>query len=95
MADEKPPPDPEYVAAWEAPAPSINKIYAYFDGHTVRVVFAEQGAPELPSFVRSAVSMNPQTAIELWKLLRGFLAPVEEAIEKAKQAKQAAEKKDG
>lgn len=94
MADEKPTsgPDPEAVAAWEVPAPTANKVYLYFDGNTVRIVFAEQGAPDLPSFVRTAVAVNVQTAIEFAKLLRNFLGPAEDALEKAKQA--AAERQD-
>jgi hypothetical protein len=85
MADEKPAPDPEAVAAWQVPAPLSNKVYIYFDGHTVRIVFAEQGGPDLPAAVRSAVALVPQTAIEFSKLLRGMLAPVEEALTKAQE----------
>jgi hypothetical protein len=82
------------VRAWEPPAPAVNKVYLYFNGHIVRLVFAEQGAPELPAFVRSAVAMNPGDALQMAKTIADFLKPWEAAQIKAQQAA-GVEKKDG
>ena len=97
MADEKPStgPDAEAIAVWQVPSPTANKFYLYSDGHTIRLVFAEQGGPELPAVMRTAVAINPQSALALSSLLRNFLAPIEQ--QSAEQAKQttSAEKTDG
>jgi hypothetical protein len=92
--DEKAPiRDPEGFAAHQAPAILVNRAYIYFDGIAVRIVFADQGAPDWSATVRTSILMYPPTAIEFAKVLRNTLAGVEGAIEQAKVA--AAEKKDG
>ena len=93
MPDDKPPIDPEAVAAWQVPAPMSNKVYVNFDGYAVRLVFAEQGSPDLPPAVRSAVTMAPGMGVELARILHQMLAQVEEAMAKAQQS--AAASNDG
>jgi hypothetical protein len=77
MAD-KPPVNPELVMAWQAPGIMVNKVYMYFNGHSVRISFAEQGSPELPAVSRAAVVMAPGDAVEFSKALRTMLTGFEE-----------------
>jgi hypothetical protein len=96
--EEKPVRDPEGLAAHQAAAVWANRIYIYSDGAMVRLVFADQGAPDWPPTVRSAVAMHPQSAIEFAKALRNILTPIEEALQRAQQAAAVpptTEKKDG
>jgi hypothetical protein len=94
MTDDKPARDPEGLAAHQLPAVFVNRAYMYSDGAVVRIVFADQGAPDWPSAMRTAVLMQAPNALEFAKALRGMLAGLEEAIAKTQQAA-GTEKKNG
>ena len=61
--------DPEGLAAHLLPATLVNKAYAYFDGTLIRLVFADQGAPDWPAAPRASVAMHPALAAQVAKAL--------------------------
>lgn len=90
MADEKKPgqdfgePDAMNLeAAFEVPAVFANRFIVTVSPSGARITFAEQQSRDGKVFYRGAVATTHIEAIQLYKLLKKMLAPIEDAIETA------------
>ena len=70
----------EMDAAYRVPAPGSNKFVVHLGQPGVRITFGELNpGMDVPAF-HSAVTLHPQDAITLYKLLEEMLRDIEERI---------------
>lgn len=80
-------------AAFSGPAPGSNKFVITVGATGVRIAFLEEaprteGSDQSYHF-RSAVTMNPQDGVKLYKILADMLSDLESAIEAAEMKPEA------
>lgn len=72
----------EITLSLNAPAVYTNRFYMAYGPGGIRITFAEQHGATIA--VRSAVIMNPEDGIALYKTMQGMLKEVETALSKIK-----------